>query len=207
MVCNSISINVVPAAWAAVAYPSLKPLAAWFKDFERRFKFFQSWVSIGPPAVFWLSGLFFPQAFFTVVLQNYARKYKVAIDQVQLEYELMSQEASDIKQLPADGNYINGMFMQGSKWDCESKCVGEAQSKELYSEMPVIWLKPCLIENATVSPGMIYRCPMYKTLLRAGTLSTTGHSTNYVVTVPLASKKSESYWTKRGVAMFCALDY
>lgn len=70
--CNSIYLNAVPAVWSAKAYPSLKPLSAWTTDLVARIDFLQRWIDEGVPPVFWISGFFFPQAFLTGVLQNFA---------------------------------------------------------------------------------------------------------------------------------------
>lgn len=71
--------------------------------------------------------------------------------------------------------------------------------------MPVIWLKP--ETNRAVPESGIYICPCYKTLERAGMLSTTGHSTNFVLSIEVPSKLPQSHWIKRAVALICALDY
>lgn len=67
--------NKVPENWEKVAYPSLKPLSAWFKDLIERVEFMAKWLRNGHPNTFWLSGFFFPQGFMTGVLQTHSRKH------------------------------------------------------------------------------------------------------------------------------------
>eukprot|EP01012_Entosiphon_sulcatum_P030911 TRINITY_DN3847_c0_g1_i1.p1 TRINITY_DN3847_c0_g1~~TRINITY_DN3847_c0_g1_i1.p1 ORF type:complete len:4187 (-),score=787.17 TRINITY_DN3847_c0_g1_i1:47-10915(-) len=196
---TSMYNNQVPKIWADRAYPSLKALSAWVDDLVRRCQFIDMWFQSGSPAVFWISGFFFPQAFLTGTLQNFARKTNTSIDTISFGFEVQKQAASALKS-PPDGVYITGLFMEGARWDHNAHSIGESRAKELFTEMPVVWLKP---EINRKKPDGTYTCPAYKTLSRAGTLSTTGHSTNFVLAMDLPSNLPESHWVERGVACFC----
>ena len=62
-------------------------------------------------------------------------------------------------------------------------------------------LEPLQIKDH--NPGNVYKCPVYKTSQRAGELSTTGHSTNFVLYLDLNTEEEPDHWVRRGVAMLC----
>jgi dynein heavy chain len=63
------------------------------------------------------------------------------------------------------------------------------------------------IEDRKAPTEGVYNCPLYKVESRRGTLSTTGHSTNFVMFMELASKEHEDIWIRAGVAAFLSLRY
>jgi dynein heavy chain len=209
---SSLFNNEVPQMWSKEAYPSLKPLGTWVPDLLSRLSFIQAWIDSGKPPAFWISGFFFPQAFITGTMQNHARKYQLPIDTVSFGFKLQPQHfelvsCPLITAPPTDGAYIYGLFLEGARWDGDAGLLKESAAKVLFTQLPVIHMLP---EQHRKPPTEgVYYCPIYKTLARFGTLSTTGHSTNFVMTieVPCCAEQPQIHWVKRGVAGLLSLNF
>uniref|UniRef100_A0A6Q2Z4C9 Dynein, axonemal, heavy chain 6 n=1 Tax=Esox lucius TaxID=8010 RepID=A0A6Q2Z4C9_ESOLU len=220
---NSFLNNQVPDHWTHSAYPSLKPLASWIKDLALRTSFIQSWITRGQPKSFWISGLFFPQGFLTGALQNHARNYNLPIDELTFRFNMVSAYRDQgavseaLKNLPVgaeldmdselptikDGLLVHGVFMDACRWDDVNAAIEDALPRVMNPVLPVVHFEP---QRNYVPEPSLYPAPLYKTSARAGTLSTTGHSTNFVVTVMLPSRQPSDYWIAKASALLCQLD-
>ncbi|KEP65299.1 UNVERIFIED_CONTAM: ATPase family associated with various cellular activities (AAA) domain-containing protein [Hammondia hammondi] len=202
-----ISNNQVPPQWTAQAYPSLKPLGSWFEDFLQRVAALRRWTEgEKPPVAFWLSGFFFPQGFLTAVLQNYARKVSAPIDALGFTFHVMStckpEELVEEDTLE-DSCYVYGLYIDGARWNYHREVIDEQLPGATHDVFPVIQFQP------GVQPVVLdaeYTCPVYKTMRRAGVLSSTGHSTNFITAIDLPTDQHPSKWILRGTALICSVE-
>ena len=58
---DALLSNKVPGLWMTAAYPSLKPLASWYKDLQMRMEFMHGWNKGGVPVSIALPYIFFTQ--------------------------------------------------------------------------------------------------------------------------------------------------
>ena len=80
--------------------------------------------------------------------------------------------------------------------------MADSRHKAMFDTMPVIHFVPTENYKRNVAD---YEAPLYKTSVRAGVLSTTGASSNFIVPVDIPTDKNPDYWVRMGVALLCAL--
>jgi len=197
----------LPGNWTGIAYPCLKPLNSWVADFILRMQFMNTWLTQSMPKSYWLPCFYFPQGFMTAAMQVHARATKIPIDTLAFYSDITTCSDERVCDAPASGVNLHGLIIQGGGWNVQQQIICESDKDVLFVMMPVIWLAPTLQKELPAKVEGRYSCPLYKTSERKGTLSTTGHSTNFICYMTLGTAEPDlGHWVRRGIAMLCMLD-
>ena len=125
------------------------------------------------------------------------------IDTLQFSYAIQKAEnASEVAEAPEIGVYCDGFFLVGARWNREKMMIWDSYHKIMDDTMPVVHFVPTQNFKRNADD---YECPLYKTAVRAGVLTTTGASSNYVVSLDIPTDRNPDYWVRMGVAALCAL--
>ena len=83
--------------------------------------------------------------------QNFARKYKIPIDQIDFDFVVMDKPG-DCQTPPEDGVYCRGLFLDGCKWDPVEHVLAESEPKVQHASSAF-----CCIRVYCIAPGLWYR--------------------------------------------------
>jgi len=188
---DSLYDDKVPARWAALSWPSLRPLGSWLQNMLDRHKQLLDWTAdMNTPKVTWISGLFNPQAFLTAVMQVTARKNEWPLDKLAIVADVTKRGPEEIEGATREGAYVHGLYIEGARWDTGSSSLEESFMKDLYPLLPVILIKAATQDK--LDGKEVYACPVYKTQSRGPT---------YVFTAGLRTKAPPSKWILAGVSL------
>lgn len=201
---TALSLNRVPAPWSTF-YFSRKPLNAWYVDLANRCTQLLTWnTEMIKPKSLALSYFFNPLSFLTAITQTTARGRGLPLDQMTTQTNVTwFNDYTQIKEDPADGAYIHGLFLEGAAWENS----GEGQEgyqidqklKELHPNLPVINVVSVLTQDKKKKAQ--YECPVYYTTMRGQV---------YIFTANLNMESEEipqSKWILSGTAQIMNEDF
>ena len=197
--------NKVPEIWATAAgYPSQKSLGFWVDDLIKRHEQMIDWsATLTLPLVINLSLLCNPMSFVTAIKQVTARAKGYSLDELTIMTEVTNYTSEDmIKEYPASGVYVTGMFLQGAKWEEGDGDVPgfltDMLPKELDPKIPIMNIFS--LPNSEKSIVGYYECPVYYTTVRGAT---------YIFTAYLRMESEETdpnKWVLAGVSIILCTD-
>nr|XP_023024907.1 dynein heavy chain 5, axonemal-like [Leptinotarsa decemlineata] len=183
----------IPDRWQKISWESAT-LGFWYTELLERDAQFRTWCQNGKPNVFWMTGFFNPQGFLTAMRQDVTRAHKGwALDSVVLQNLITRYNKEDLKEGPAEGVYVHGLFLEGAGLDRRSGKLVESKPKVLYEQMPVIYIYA--INTTAGKDPKLYECPIYRKPQRT--------DQKYVGSIDFETDHNPRHWTLRGVALLC----
>ncbi len=210
--------NEIPISWKVFAFPTENTLRDFLKDLNKRVNFLRDWIDSGVNSgYYWLRAFYVPQSLITAIQLNYARSVTgVTVKQVKLKFKILASEEEAVKtaaSLTGNSCVIRGLYIEGARWDSIRGRLAEALPKIFQELLPPIFIEATKgssleaedatgVAHDTKTPEGYYSypCPVYRTQLRKGEITPTGHSTNYIFTLDLPSDVPPRHWINRGVA-------
>ena len=192
---KTLSEFQVPKDWQHF-YNSTKPLDAWISELCERVRQLELWIDNGAPKIFWLGGFSNPSGFLTAVLQTEARRKILSIDLFTWNFNVITTVAENQLEVPNEGVYISGLFLEGASYDVTSDCLLDPKPMQLLFNMPIIHFHPT--ESSKKPLCEQYTCPMYICPDRAGPSQSPSNFSSLNLN---SGEKTSDHWVKRGVAI------
>lgn len=197
---NQLFNGFVPTKWTKFAPNTMKNLVNWIEHFERRDRQYKDWYQVEEPRVIWLSGLHIPESYLTALVQTTCRAKNWPLDKSTLYTEVTKERnPQNIKSRLAYGTYIQGLYLEGARWNIDKNSLDYQHPKELIVEMPLVQIIP--IETNRLKLRGTIRTPVYVTQMRKDSMGN-----GLVFEADLRTESHPSHWVLQGVALVLNTD-
>jgi dynein heavy chain len=194
---NSLYMEKIPPWWMKLGYPSSRPLQLWLTNLKERCAQLDDWMNdpVNIPKVVDVSKFFNPTSYLTAVKQLACQMQMLELDKLMVFTEVTKRQRAAIDSQSREGAYVDGMYLEGARWDQNANCLEESKPKEMFSKMPVV---NCKAGMASDSEKGIYVCPTYCTCMRRP---------NFVFAAQLRTKYPSAKWVLAGVALILDIGF
>ncbi|KAL8431246.1 hypothetical protein ACSSS7_005394 [Eimeria intestinalis] len=192
---SALQTGFIPAQWRAFAPPSCKPLGSWLTHLMRRVDQYTKWMEEGSLISYWLGGLHVPDSLLTAIIQQTSRKRGLALDKLVLLSEVTDlASSSDITDPLECGAYVEGMYIEGARWDTPSRCLAPQHPRKLFEELPLVKVVP--VESHRLNVCNLLKTPVYATQARRNAMGE-----GWVFDAWLPYSDHGSFWILSGTAI------
>ncbi|KAL0279460.1 UNVERIFIED_CONTAM: hypothetical protein PYX00_001008 [Menopon gallinae] len=199
-VANSLFNGQLPNYWRKLIPETRKTLGGWMEHYQRRISQYNSWIVQGDPIVIWLSGLHIPESYLTALVQIACRKNGWPLDRSTLYTAVTKYKSPDeVEDRPDQGCFIQGLFLEGARWDMTTGSLHRSYPKVLIEELPVLEMTP--VERHRLKLQNTLRTPVYTTSLRRNAMGV-----GLVFEADLATRDHISHWILQGVCLVLNTD-
>ncbi|CDJ60958.1 hypothetical protein EMWEY_00008520 [Eimeria maxima] len=134
-------------------------------------------------------------SFLTALIQVTSRKKKVALDKLVLSTEVTQlSSSSQIEESLEHGAYVEGMYIEGARWDSSLERLAPQTPRKLSEEMPLVKVIP--IESNRLNVRSLLRTPVYATEGRRNAMGE-----GWVFDAWLPFSEHASFWVLSGTAL------
>jgi dynein heavy chain len=109
------------------------------------------------------------------------------------------RDAKNITKRLDQGTYVQGLYIEGARWNVDEDCLDQQKPKELVNEMPLVQIIP--VEANKLKLRGTLKTPVYITQLRRNAMGV-----GLVCEADLKTKKHPSHWILQGVALMLNTD-
>lgn len=199
-VATSLFNGQLPNAWRKLIPATRKSLGSWMDHYLKRIAQYTAWSLQGDPVVIWLSGLHIPESYLTALVQMACRKNGWPLDRSTLYTAVTKyKNHEEVEDRPEQGCYIEGLYLEGARWDMETRALQRSWPKVLVEELPVLRVIP--IERHRLKLQNTLRTPVYTTSLRRNAMGI-----GLVFEADLTTYEHSSHWILQGVCLILNTD-
>jgi len=192
---TSLFNGYLPAMWRRLCPETQKGLASWMEHFRRRLDQYKHWIENGEPKVIWLSGLHIPESYLTALVQAACRAKNWPLDKSVIYTKVTSHmNADEVSEHPNMGCFVQGLYLEGARWDLQEECLMPQLPKVLVQELPLLRVIP--IEASKLKLQDTLKTPVYATQARRNAMGQ-----GLVFSADLHTKEHLSKWILNGVAL------
>ncbi|CAF0910630.1 unnamed protein product [Adineta ricciae] len=190
----------IPLSWRSYTPQTKKSLANWMELFRQRNLQYEKWIYDGELKIVNLSRLHVPESYLAAIVQIAARKNQWPLDRARFDINVTNwQTIDDIDESTQGMCLLEGLYLEGARWDRENYCLIDQLNKQLIQVMPLIKIIPS--ETHRVNLNNSLAAPVYVTSDRRNAMGI-----GLVFEVNLPTKKDPSHWILNGVCLLLNTD-